>query len=516
MNLIFPTQSSGLKIFWQLMKAIGQVVDLDKIGFSVADHYYYLDFIREFPEIESGKYFLLKEWEIIQSIQDIQLDPNLISEYERLIGDSTLWNALVADRRIYNEKKCKFQQDYVPRFNHEQMLRILQNALVQIDKQFEIVQPDAVVALNAVTFCDYIYYLFAKKRDIPYFQLKLTRIENYVSFITEPFELSPHILNYYDQYRNGHENKDADYLQAMEVYEKTRNKRLTYEGAINLNKSSERIPVSTKKVFNFIKKSIHYSRSPAYNDNHFPGILTSSIHQNIFKPLRARRTNSQLRSHYCSLYHLINHKYAFYPMHTEPEVALSVFGRPYQNQIETIRNIAMNIPVSWKLVVKDHPNAWGFHSKDYYKKILSIPNVIMLESTTSSQIILKQTKLAVVVNGTIGLEAIMAKIPLITLGYSPYYVFPESMVRHVSSIYNLSSSIASLMSGYQYDEGSVIAYLAAHIKGSIRISLFTELLGKGGRNKVPSQKVIQEQYSDLAEYTLRRIAEEKGKAEVKS
>ena len=53
-----------------------------------------------------------------------------------------------------------FSRITFPRFRHDRMLQILQEALLSIEKQFDEIQPDAVLALNAVTFCDYLYYLF--------------------------------------------------------------------------------------------------------------------------------------------------------------------------------------------------------------------------------------------------------------------------------------------------------------------------------------------------------------------
>ena len=67
MNLIFVTQSTGLRIFWRMMEAIRRQGALDHAGFSVADHYQYLKIAEEFPEFESGHFSLVKEWEITQT-----------------------------------------------------------------------------------------------------------------------------------------------------------------------------------------------------------------------------------------------------------------------------------------------------------------------------------------------------------------------------------------------------------------------------------------------------------------
>ncbi|MDP6893688.1 MAG: hypothetical protein QF731_10970, partial [Verrucomicrobiota bacterium] len=59
--------------------------------------------------------------------------------------------------------------------------------------------------------------------------------------------------------------------------------------------------------------------------------------------------------------------YIFFPLHAEPEIALSIFSKYYQNQIELIRNIALALPMNYRLIVKEHPRNIGRRSNNYYK-----------------------------------------------------------------------------------------------------------------------------------------------------
>ena len=48
--------------------------------------------------------------------------------------------------------------------------------------------------------------------------------------------------------------------------------------------------------------------------------------------------------------------FAFYPLHSEPEVAIQVLAHPYhKNQIELVRNIAASLPFGMPLIIKEHP-----------------------------------------------------------------------------------------------------------------------------------------------------------------
>ena len=80
---------------------------------------------------------MLKEWEIHRDSVNLKPDISFLARYEKKIGRPYLWNAIVADRRIFLGRKYSYSQDYAPRFNHERMLAILQVALQRVEKLFD-------------------------------------------------------------------------------------------------------------------------------------------------------------------------------------------------------------------------------------------------------------------------------------------------------------------------------------------------------------------------------------------
>ena len=122
-------------------------------------------------------------------------EPAAIDAWEREIGDPTLWNALILDRRLGFPLRAQFVQDYRPAYTHGDLLALLATALDAIAGQFDRVRRTPFRRLKCgnrpmTTF----YMLIARRRGIPYFQLKLTRIENYVFALYEVRSaISPHI-----------------------------------------------------------------------------------------------------------------------------------------------------------------------------------------------------------------------------------------------------------------------------------------------------------------------------------
>jgi hypothetical protein len=439
-----------------------------------------------------------------------------MEQWERKIGDPSLWNAVICDRRFNYTLRAQHVQDYRPSYKHDFIMKVLNVAIKRIDQHFEKVRPDAVIGLNAVTMYDYLYYLIAGARKIPYFQLKLTRIRNYVSLYTHPLEISPHIgekiLRYIaepQQLEKKHEllNETVDFVRHAQE------SSLTYEGAIKKGKGkakgAKEGAVSASKTAIFTRlMNIVVNRQI---DQHYPSARQSLFYSKIVKPIRKKFIQHVVFENQDSAWKLNRHqfRYAVYPLNTEPEVALLVYGRTYRNQIETVRNIASSLPVGWKLVVKEHPNALGYRTRRFYEKLREIPNVILLGPNVNTNRLVREADLLFVVFGTIGLEAIMNKIPVITFCETPYGSFPPNMVRYVRQLTDLGAEIKDLVESYRFDDWALYSYIAAHIESSVRVNLFTGLLGKSGRVSADTEYTIDQQYKRLANYTLERIREEK-------
>jgi len=126
MRILFTTQSSGLKLFYNMLLSLEQKVKIDAAGFYVADSGYYERFTAKNRDFPGRGYLLLKEWDIISEAGRKTADIQVLRQYEKNIGQPYLWNAVVADRRICQGKNYRLTQDYKPRYSHEEMLSILE------------------------------------------------------------------------------------------------------------------------------------------------------------------------------------------------------------------------------------------------------------------------------------------------------------------------------------------------------------------------------------------------------
>ena len=80
-----------------------------------------------------------------------------------------------------------------------------------------------------------------------------------------------------------------------------------------------------------------------------------------------------------------------------------------------------------------------------------------------------------------GFEAILEKKPVITFGKTFYDALPDCIVRHVRSLQDLPNVVSELLENYRYSEKDVVCLVAAVMKNSIPLNLYSQVLKKKQR-----------------------------------
>jgi CDP-glycerol glycerophosphotransferase (TagB/SpsB family) len=120
-----------------------------------------------------------------------------------------------------------------------------------------------------------------------------------------------------------------------------------------------------------------------------------------------------------------NKIYVVYPLHFYPEASTSIFAKYYDgNEYNIIKNIAFSLPENAVLVVKEHKSNVGNNTKEFYKKIKQLPNVILLTPYYSLKDNLPQFDAVVTISSTVGFEALTLDIPTYALGEIFYQHYP--------------------------------------------------------------------------------------------
>jgi hypothetical protein len=506
-NVLFCTQSESLPLFDALRAALHARRPIARAGFTVADSMAYLRRQADRPGFEAEGHLVLKEWEVTRH-HGGKPDLTKLARYEATLGTQAgLFGAIVADRRLFMGPDCTYTQDYRRRFSDDQLLCILQRGLEDMERLFDELKPNVLVSFICVTMLDYLAYLFATARGIQVLNLRPTRVGDRVSFSRTLNDPAPEFAAAYARLCAGgtspHQETARAYIQRV------REQHGRYEGVV---RPSDRpaLAANTAKLrrvsglLSGLRNYMAYRRSIAARDNHVPDPLRMLYFTALRNPLLARRTRKELASRYLTAAALPGLRYAFFPLHTEPEVSLLVYGRPYVNQIEIIRMLAMSLPVDMVLVVKEHPWMVGKRSMNAYAKILDIPRVRLADPKLEARTLIQGASLVAVVTGSVALEAAMLGKPVVTFGDCPYNLLPPSMVRRCDDPRRLQVIVREALQHHANDEASLQAYVSAVFDTSASINLYSVLLAKKNVHTERSAS-YDEEIGKLADHMIARL-----------
>lgn len=163
------------------------------------------------------------------------------------------------------------------------------------------------------------------------------------------------------------------------------------------------IPRLTYKMMKLI-----FARGNTYLDSKILNILNTNY---IYKFLNSFSYHKYFREVINS-----NENYVLYFLQYEPDLSILVQAPHFKNQIELIRNIAFNLPNDFVLYVKEHPLNAFTRSPAFYKKLNTIPNIKLISHKVENNKIIKNSSAITTITGSVGWEALIHGIPVITFG----------------------------------------------------------------------------------------------------
>ncbi len=125
-------------------------------------------------------------------------------------------------------------------------------------------------------------------------------------------------------------------------------------------------------------------------------------------------------------------RFAFFPLHMEPERMLLQFSNDFNNVFEAVVYISKSLPANTTLVIKEQPKVLGHRSRKFYQLLKMLPNVVFCALDESSLDWIADAQFVVTIAGTAGEEAVRLGVPVITFGrdqvinYLPTVFFVDS------------------------------------------------------------------------------------------
>ena len=510
MRIFVLSQGAILDVFHRV---ILHLEDDESAAYYVADRRNY--------EIQTGRGPLavasetLKEWELVERGSQRRTTAAELREWERRLNVESLWPAVVCDRRMIYGPLAKVRQDYRPARSLEELQGIVVEIASALWGAMDRFDPDVVLAFVPVTIGDYLGYLVARARGVPYLHMKSTKIENFVTLSPDIHEGHPHIRRRLEAYRSDPRAADEWLERAEEYIAGAAARNVTYEGTLR----KEPPITGSASVGLFLR--------------HLPGALVDEIRARIDGTARDPQRVPQLGSvwaRYAGRWRRARsaerviagatirssemreapQDYVFFPLNSEPEIALSLYAPYHLNQIEVVRSVAQSVSLGTYVVVKEHPRSWGLRPPGYYRRLREIPNVRFLSVEEPTLAGIAASRATVVISGFAAFEAALHGAPVTTLGATPFDMLPDSQVRRVHDPADLPDALARAAPNPSEARAALRAYVAAVMRESVPVDLYTALLRKPGRQRAggSEHEDSARQLRRLAGYFVRRLSEE--------
>ncbi len=141
---------------------------------------------------------------------------------------------------------------------------------------------------------------------------------------------------------------------------------------------------------------------------------------NLVKRFRRRFALIRTRYELLRVQNICNlpENFVFFPLHVQPELAVSPLGGHFEEQLEAIRLVARYLPSGWKIVVKEHPDqsVYWHRPSGFYKNLSQVSEVDFVGPNFSVNELLKVCRAVITISSSIGRQAIITGRPVGLLG----------------------------------------------------------------------------------------------------
>jgi len=163
-------------------------------------------------------------------------------------------------------------------------------------------------------------------------------------------------------------------------------------------------------------------------------------------------------------------KYIYFPLHVTPEMTTSVMADKLTDQLNVIEQLSKRIPAGWKVVVKDHIPMIGRRSKDFMKRLSSLPDVIVTSPYENNFGLMKHAQTTATITGTGAWESmILGKVPVV-MG-DPYYVgLGEGFVK-CPNPHDLGKAIETAMTIKPIEQKKLELFVASTVEETFEIPI---------------------------------------------
>lgn len=366
--------------------------------------------------------FFQKTWFYHDNVKknEKKLDLEYLASFEKKYKIN-LW-LLAYNERIFYE----FNKFY--KFSTDEVLSILEQECKFFERILDEIKPNFLIMFLPFFHHDNLFYRLGKKKGIRCLLHRVERMNSGRSGISEEDESFSYSIPKSSAESDITIEELQNKLKETYAYDEITRQKLYRQSNIPFLKAALQFLFYSRNT-NIKTHYTYYGRTKL-----------RVLFKTIFITLKTKyRKNFIDRNFSYSIQD--NEPYIFFPLHMEEEMSLLVLAPFYTNQIEVIKHIVKSLPIGYKLVLKEHSHSYfrDWRSISEYKKLIALPNVVMLHPDVRPDEIIKNCSLVITISGTASLEAAFYKKPSIIFVETPFSLLPS--VHRVKSIDELPDAI---------------------------------------------------------------------------
>ncbi|GEM_PF-6932940 len=169
---------------------------------------------------------------------------------------------------------------------------------------------------------------------------------------------------------------------------------------------------NARKYLAFIWNYVAKEKGGAY---HNPLSLAKDRIRQIIRPRFARKFYSKQ-----PVETLLAERFVFFALQTPDDGQIVARAQKFANQHEWAIKCARTLPKGVKLLVKEHPHGVGSYPIEWLQKMAGEPNIEIVPPSVSSHDLIKNSLATIVINSTVGWEALLYNKPVVVLS-KPFY-----------------------------------------------------------------------------------------------
>ncbi len=124
----------------------------------------------------------------------------------------------------------------------------------------------------------------------------------------------------------------------------------------------------------------------------------------------------------------IHKKYAYFPLHLQPELTTTGLGGQYSDQLDAIDRLSKMLPEDWFIYVKENPKQ-GHEQRgaEFYRRLAAIDKAVYIGKDADTYWLMQHSQFVATITGTAGWESVTGGKPCLVFGLAWYVSLPGAV-----------------------------------------------------------------------------------------